>query len=189
MRLVKRVNAAWCRNIHQRHSYADDCWDIVVAAGCGMAVWLRLVHGGAARAVGMRDRDQMLLESGQPRFPADFPDSVAHPVSLPSGAPSNDRGEIGCHRIWRPRNSASASAADWRSTTPGDATAAQPPEGKIHRVGPEFARWPSSLTENRDKRLRVDPDSESPLRIFQVLARRVCRRAAVGPPPLSRGSG
>ena len=37
------------------------------------------------------------------------------------------------------------------------------PEGKIHRVDPKFASWPSSLTENPYKSLRVDPDSGSAL--------------------------
>jgi hypothetical protein len=36
-------------------------------------------------------------------------------------------------------------------------------EGNIHRVDPKFASWPSGLTENPYKSLRVDPDSGSTL--------------------------
>jgi hypothetical protein len=36
-------------------------------------------------------------------------------------------------------------------------------DGEIHRVGPKLARWPSSLTENPYRSLRVDPDSGSTL--------------------------
>ena len=42
-----------------------DGWDVLAAAGCGGALWSRLVVAGAARAVGLRDRDHHLLETGQ----------------------------------------------------------------------------------------------------------------------------
>ena len=31
-------------------------------------------------------------------------------------------------------------------------------EPELHRVGPEFASWPSGLTENFDQRLKVGPE-------------------------------
>ena len=51
-------------------------WDLLLPAGWAMAFWVALQYSGA-RAGGLRETERLALETGQLRFPAEYPDSAA----------------------------------------------------------------------------------------------------------------
>ncbi|XP_043193849.1 ribonucleases P/MRP protein subunit POP1-like isoform X2 [Amphibalanus amphitrite] len=51
-------------------------WDLLLPPGWGMAFWVALQYSGA-RAGGLRETERMALETGELRFPAEYPDSAA----------------------------------------------------------------------------------------------------------------
>ncbi|EGG17988.1 RNase P protein subunit [Cavenderia fasciculata] len=52
-------------------------FDIIIPEGWGQAFWLSLVYSGSW-AIGLQNRDEMLLEQGIPSYPRDYPDSNAY---------------------------------------------------------------------------------------------------------------